>query len=73
MFGKKNAVGNEIDVEDCQDEGVYEIKCSACEMSIRSQGQNIRPIYERLRSSGCIGCGNKDLNIYVLDMSNSSN
>ncbi len=65
------AVENELDIDVCQDSLVYEIKCHTCEMSIRSQGQNIRPIYKRLLSSGCVGCGNKDLKIYILDMSKS--
>ena len=48
---------------------VYEIKCHQCEMSIRSQGQNIKSTYERLQSTGCIGCGNKELIIRRVDMS----
>ena len=63
------AVGDELKPEDCEDGVVYEIKCHACEMSIRSQGQNIRNTWERLRSSGCIGCGNKELVIRKVDMS----
>ncbi len=48
---------------------VYEIKCTQCEMSIRSQAQNIRKNYERLKSCGCIGCGNRELVIRAVDMS----
>ena len=51
---------------------VYEIKCHQCEMSIRSQGQNIKSTYMRLKESGCIGCGNKDLVIKRVDMSNAT-
>ena len=63
------AIGGELKPEECADGVVYEIKCHACEMSIRSQGQNIRNTWERLQSSGCIGCGNKELKIYKVDMS----
>ena len=63
------AVGDELRVEECVDGVVYEIKCHHCEMSIRSQGQNIKSTYERLKDSGCIGCGNKDLVIKRVDMS----
>lgn len=48
---------------------VYEIKCHQCEISIRSQGQNIRSTWERLKNSGCIGCGNRELVIKRVDMS----
>lgn len=63
------AVGDELDVSQVEDGVVYEIKCHQCEMSIRSQGQNIRSTWERLQSSGCIGCGNKELVIRKVDMS----
>ena len=63
------AVGEALKPEDCVDGIVYEIWCSQCQMSIRSQGQNIRVQYERLKDSGCIGCGNKDLIIRKVDMS----
>lgn len=66
------AVGDELNPEDCQPGVVYEIKCHKCEMSIRSQGQNIRSTYERLKDSGCIGCGNKELVIRKVDMSAAS-
>lgn len=63
------AVGDAItDLETLEDGVIYEIKCHQCEMSIRSQGQNIRSTYERLKDSGCIGCGNKDLVIKRVDM-----
>ena len=48
---------------------VYEIKCNQCEMSIRSQGQNIRSTYERMKDKGCLGCGNKNLVVKMVDMS----
>ena len=48
---------------------IYEIKCHQCEMSIRSQGQNIQGTLDRLKDKGCIGCSNKDLKIYKVDMS----
>lgn len=64
------AIGDAItDLNEVQDGVVYEIKCHQCEMSIRSQGQNIRSTYERIKDKGCIGCGNKDLKIYKVDMS----
>ena len=67
------AVGEAITDLDTLEPGVvYEIKCHACEMSIRSQGQNIRSTYERLQSTGCIGCGNKELIIKRVDMSAAS-
>ena len=67
------AVGEAItDLDTLQPGVVYEIKCHKCEMSIRSQGQNIRSTYERLKDSGCIGCGNKELVIRKVDMSAAS-
>lgn len=63
------AVGDELDVSQVEDGVVYEIKCHQCEMSIRSQGQNIRSTWNRLKDSGCIGCGNKELVIKRVDMS----
>ena len=64
---------------------LYEIKCPKCEMSIRSQGCNIKPTYERMMNGvevknddgtirieggkGCIGCGNRELVIREVDMS----
>ena len=64
------AVGDPITDLDTLEEGVvYEIKCHQCEMSIRSQGQNIKATYERLKDSGCIGCGNKELVVKKVDMS----
>lgn len=63
------AVGGALKPEDCQDGVVYEIWCDKCQMSIRSQGQNIRSQYERLKGSGCIGCGSKELAIRKVDMS----
>ena len=63
------AVGEALKPEECVDGVVYEIWCDKCQMSIRSQGQNIRAQYERLKDSGCIGCGNKELIIRKVDMS----
>lgn len=64
------AIGDAITDLDSLEIGVlYEIKCSQCEMSIRSQGQNIKSTYERLKENGCLGCGNKDLIIKKVDMS----
>lgn len=52
---------------------VYEIKCSICEMSIRTQGVNIQSTYKRIVSKdGCIGCGNKDIIIRQIDMTKAS-
>lgn len=64
------AVGERItDMSQVKDGIVYEIKCHQCEMSIRSQGQNIRSTYERMKDKGCLGCGNKDLVVKMVDMS----
>lgn len=63
-------IGEPITDLNCLEFGeIYEIKCHQCEMSIRSQGQNIRRTYERLKESGCVGCGNKELVIRKIDMS----
>ena len=63
------AIGDAITDLDSLETGVlYEIKCHQCEMSIRSQGQNIKSTYERMKNKGCIGCGNKDLVIKKVDM-----
>ncbi len=63
------AVGDAItDISKVKDGEIYEIKCSRCEMSIRSQGQNIRDTYERIKNKGCIGCGNKNLVIKKVDI-----
>lgn len=64
------AIGEPItDLDTLEDAVIYEIKCHQCEMSIRSQGQNIKSTYKRLKESGCIGCGNKELVIHRVDMS----
>lgn len=47
---------------------LYEIWCNQCQMSIRSQGQNIKSRFEKMKESGCIGCGNKDLEIRRVNM-----
>ena len=67
------AVGEPItDIDSLEDGVLYEIKCNQCEMSLRSQGQNIKKIYERLKENGCLGCGNKDLVLKKVDMSSAS-
>lgn len=64
---------------------LYEIKCPKCEMSIRSQGSNVKRVYEKLLNGvevknedgssrveggkGCIGCGNRELVVKMVDMS----
>jgi len=64
------AIGDRItDMSQVKDGEIYEIKCHKCEMSIRSQGQNIRDTYERIKDKGCLGCGNKDLVVKKVDMS----
>lgn len=69
------AIGEEItDMSMIQDGLVYEINCPICKMCIRSQGQNIREIYQRLiNDSGCFGCGNKDLVVKLVDMASIKN
>ena len=63
------ATGEALTVDQVEDAVIYEIKCPQCEMSIRSQGQNIRSTWEKLQSGGCIGCGNRELVIRRVDMS----
>ena len=81
------AIGEPItDLDSLVQTGVlYEIKCPKCEMSIRSQGINIKSTYERMMNGvevknedgtvrveggkGCIGCGNKELVVKMVDMS----
>lgn len=81
------AVGEPItDLDSLEQHGVlYEIKCPKCEMSIRTQGCNIKSTYERMMlgvevknnegtthiegGKGCIGCGNRNLIIREVDMS----
>ena len=81
------AIGEPItDLDSLVQTGVlYEIKCPKCEMSIRSQGCNIKPTYERMMNGvevknddgttrieggkGCIGCGNKELVVKMVDTS----
>ena len=67
------AMGEAIeDLNGLEPTSVYEIKCPACEMAIRSQGQNIKSTFERLQETGCIGCGNKKLVVRMVDMSAAS-
>ena len=81
------AIGEPItDLDSLVPTGVlYEIKCPKCEMSIRSQGVNIKSTYERMMNGvevknedgtvrveggkGCIGCGNKELVVKKVDTS----
>lgn len=64
------AVGDAItDLDSLESGALYEIKCNRCELSIRSQGRNIKSTLERMKDSGCIGCGNKDLAVKKVDMS----
>ena len=66
------AVGEAItNLDSLEDGALYEIKCHQCEMSLRSQGQNIKKTYERMKENGCIGCGNKDLVLKKVDMSSA--
>lgn len=67
---------------------LYEIRCPQCEMSIRSQGENIKPAYEKMMNGvelknedgtthieggkGCIACGNRNLVIMEVDMSKAA-
>lgn len=68
------AAGDAItDLDSLEDGVLYEIKCNQCEMSLRSQGQNIKKTYERLKENGCLGCGNKDLVLKKVDMSAAPN
>lgn len=63
------AIGDAItDLDLLENGALYEIKCNQCEMSFRSQGQNIKKTYERLKENGCLGCGNKDLILKKVDM-----
>lgn len=68
------AIGEAItDLDSLEDGVLYEIKCNQCEMSLRSQGQNIKKTYMRLKENGCLGCGNKDLILKKVDMSAAPN
>lgn len=63
------AVGESLtDLDKIKPEFIYEIKCNKCEMSIRSQGKNIKSIYERINKAGCIGCGKRELIIKQINM-----
>ena len=65
------AIGEPItDLDSLNPHKLYEIKCDACELSVRSQGINIKSTYERMmKANGCIGCGNRNLIIREVDMS----
>lgn len=80
------AVGDVItDFDSLEPHGVlYEIKCPKCEMSIRTQGCNVKRVYEKLMNGvqvknedgsvrteggkGCIGCGSRELVVKEIDM-----
>lgn len=64
------AIGESInDFSLLSDTELYEIKCNQCQITIRSQGKNIKETYLRLtEGSGCFGCGNKMLIIRKVDM-----
>ncbi len=67
---------------------MYEIKCLQCELSIRSQGCNIKRVYERLLNGvqvknqdgsirieggkGCIGCGSRNFIVKKVNMTKKS-
>ena len=68
------AIGEAVtDMGGLESTEIYEIKCYACGMSIRSQGKNVKSAYERLQASGCIGCGNKRLVVNRINMSKNQN
>lgn len=63
------AAGCEVtDIDTLNPDAVYEIKCPACEISIRAQGRKIHATYERINNLGCVSCGNKELSISVVDI-----
>ena len=80
------AVGDVItDFESLEPHGVlYEIECPKCEMNIRTQGCNVKRVYEKLLNGvqvknedgsvrteggkGCIGCGSRELVVKKIDM-----
>ena len=63
------AVGEAItDLDLLEPTAVYEIKCHQCEMSIRSQGRNIKSTYERLKGSGCMPYLNENLSLLFSEM-----
>ncbi len=57
------------DIDSLEPGTVYEIYCDQCQMCIRSQGQNIQSKFEKLKESGCVGCGNKELKVRRVNMS----
>lgn len=81
------AVGEPItDLDSLKPTGVlYEIRCMSCDLTVRSQGRNIKPTYERMMNGvevknedgttrieggkGCVGCGNRELIIRLVDTS----
>ena len=65
------AIGNELGANDVLEENsLYEIKCPACEASLRTQGVNVKETYNRLaKGQGCLCCGNKELVIKKIDTS----
>ena len=65
------SIGNVItDLNTLLPNELYEIKCHECEMSIRTKGINIKDTYDRLmNNNGCPGCGNKHLEVKLIDTS----
>ncbi len=57
------------DLNELEDATVYEVKCENCEMSFRSQGQNIRSMSDKMNKTGCIGCGTKEFIVRRVNMS----
>ena len=57
------------DLDSLDPSELYEIKCLKCGMIVRSQGRNIKSTYEKLGKKGCIGCGERELEIRRVDMS----
>lgn len=61
--------GDEIgDISMLEPDGVYELKCPSCEMSIRLQGQKLCSTYTRFKDSSCLNCGHKKSIIRKVDM-----
>ncbi len=69
------AVGDPItDLNGIKEDGtLYEIACPECKVSIRSQGAQTKATYDQLMNGkGCIGCGNRKLEIrQVVERRNS--
>lgn len=55
-----------MDSDTLEPDRLCQIRCPACEMSIRAQAQKLRPVYGRLKDSGCLNCGNRELILSTL-------